>query len=279
MKRKTLLIFNGKIIDKNNKGLGNIIPCSDTSWSMTTDNSIPLYNSIGLGIRVSEMTHPAFKDRVLTFDRTPVWHNLSDCETFIDKVGVLKNMSTGLNTDFYKAMKMILDVIIENDIPPGDVENIILAVFSDMQIDSAIFKSNDYINAVEEMGSTEWRKSAVPGRYMENVNYMDTLFSCIKKMYASAGLQSKYKKPYSPPHMLFWNLRNTEGFPVLSTEKNVSMISGYNSAMLNVFCEKGMDALKEFTPRTLLAEILNNDRYNILTDDVNEFLERQSPRL
>ena len=262
---------------ENNKGLGNIIPCSDTSWSMTTDNNIPLFNSIGLGIRVSEITHPAFKDRVLTFANKPVWHNLSDCDTFIKKVNILKNMSTGLNTDFYKAMEMILDVIVENDIPPRDVENIILAIFSDMQIDSAIFMSQDYITASMELGGAGAEVFSAAGagtRYMDKVSYMDTMFDCIKKMYASAGLQSKYKEPYSPPHILFWNLRSTEGFPVLSTEKNVSMISGYNSAMLNVFCEKGMDALKEFTPKTILADMLNNKRYNILKEDVDEFLEQ-----
>jgi hypothetical protein len=251
---------------ENNKGLGNIIPCSDTSWSMTCDDNIPLYNSIGLGIRVSEITHPAFRDRVLTFARTPVWHNLSDCDTFIEKVNVLKNMSTGLNTDFYKALQMVLDVIVENDIPPGDVENIIVAVFSDMQIDIAIHKSKEYDIASEGLGIEAGGK----------IGYMDTMFECIKKMYASAGLKSKYKKPYSPPHLLFWNLRNTNGFPVLSTEKNVSMISGYNSAMLNVFCEKGMDALKEFTPRTILAEILNNKRYDILNEDVNKHIDARN---
>ena len=101
---------------KNNKGLGNIIACSDTSYSMTADNNIPLYNSIGLGIRVSELTHSAFKDRLLTFAARPVWHNLTGCKTFIEKVQSVQKISTGLNTDFYAAMKMILDVILENEI-------------------------------------------------------------------------------------------------------------------------------------------------------------------
>ena len=42
---------------KNNKDLGNIpiVAMIDTSCSMEYDNSIPLYNSIGLGIRCSEL--------------------------------------------------------------------------------------------------------------------------------------------------------------------------------------------------------------------------------
>ena len=98
---------------KNNGGLGKIIPCSDTSWSMTADENIPLYNSIGLGIRVSELTHPAFRDRLLSFDANPVWHDLSKFETFVEKVRKVQSMSTGLNTNFYKALKMILDVLLK----------------------------------------------------------------------------------------------------------------------------------------------------------------------
>ena len=52
----------------NNKGLEEtpIISMVDTSNSMTSDNCLPLYNAIGLGIRTSELTHPAFKHRCLT---------------------------------------------------------------------------------------------------------------------------------------------------------------------------------------------------------------------
>jgi hypothetical protein len=237
---------------KNNKGLGNIIPCSDTSYSMTIDDSIPLYNSIGLGIRISEITHEAFKDRMLTFASTPVWHNLSDCNTFCEKVNKVKNFSTGLNTDFYAALKMILDVIVDNDISPDDTENMVLAIFSDMQIDHAIHKN-----------------PAV--RSLTHVGYMDSMYDCIKELYNEAGLRSKYKKPYNPPHILFWNLRKTEGFPVLSTQRNTSMLSGYNSTLLNVFCEKGVDALKEFTPRKMLKDLLDNERYNILDEDLRYY--------
>ena len=36
---------------------------ADTSGSMEMNQCIPLYNSIGLSIRVSEKTHPAFKNK------------------------------------------------------------------------------------------------------------------------------------------------------------------------------------------------------------------------
>ena len=240
---------------KNNKGLGNIIPCSDTSYSMSVDENIPLYNSIGLGIRVSEITHDAFRDRMLTFSSVPVWHNLSSCKTFTEKVQKVKQFTTGLNTDFYAALKMILDVLVENDVPPADSENMVLAIFSDMQIDTAIHK-NPTIDT-----------SRVPS----HIGYMDTMYDCIVKLYREAGLRSKYNKPYLPPHILFWNLRKTSGFPVLSTQRNVSMLSGYSSTLLNILCEKGVDGLKEFTPRKMLKDMLNNERYKILEEDLSEY--------
>ena len=43
-----------------NCALKNFIAMADTSGSMTIDDSIPLYNSLGLSIRVSELVAPAF---------------------------------------------------------------------------------------------------------------------------------------------------------------------------------------------------------------------------
>lgn len=253
---------------KNNKGLGNIIPCSDTSYSMTVDNNTPLYNSIGLGIRVSELTHTAFKNRVLTFASSPVWHNLSTCKTFVEKVNKMNKIITGINTNFYAALKMILNVIIEHNIPPEEVNSMILAIFSDMQIDEAIYNENLHYTEINSNDSFDQNNIS-----MNSQNSMDTLYDTMIKMYANAGMRSEYKQPYTPPHILFWNLRKTTGFPVLSTKRNVSMLSGYNSTLLNVFCEKGIDALKEFTPRKMLKDILSNERYNIMKSDIQTYLK------
>ena len=84
-------------------------------------------------------------------------------------------------------------------------------------------------------------------------------------------MASKFQTPYPVPHILFWTLRKTSGFPVLSTKKNVSMMSGFSSTLLNVLCEKGVSELKEFTPRKMLTDLLNNERYNLLDEDIVEY--------
>ena len=240
---------------KNNMGLGNIIPCCDTSGSMECDNMTPLVNAIGLSIRASEVVDDAFKNRILTFSNEPRWIQLNDSQTFVDKVKTVRNTSDwGMNTNIKAMFDLIINIIVENEIPPSKVENLSLAIFSDMQIDSAvkIHYESDIMNFKE---------------------YLNSLYDDIKQQFSHAGVNSKFKTPYSPPHIIFWNLRLTNGFPVISTEKNVSMLSGYSSQLLNIFCSKGADALKETTPSNLLSDILNDKRYSYMENDLNEFFE------
>lgn len=211
-----------------------IIPLCDTSGSMECDECVPLYNALGLSIRLSEITHPAFKDRVLTFSSEPEWVDLSEEKTLSEKLLKLKSARWGMNTNLYSAMKMILDALIINDVHPNEVENLVLAIFSDMQIDQAY---------------TDNRK---------------VLQDKLKQMFELAGLETKYRQPYPVPHILYWNLRKTSGFPTKTTEPNVTMFSGYNSSLLNVFHEKGMEELVKITPWDMLKTTLNNSRYECL---------------
>jgi len=211
-----------------------IIPLCDTSGSMECDECVPLYNALGLSIRLSEITHPAFKDRILTFSAEPEWVNLSEEKTLSEKLVKLKSARWGMNTNLYGAMKMILDTLIINEVHPNEVDNLVLAIFSDMQIDQAY---------------TDNRK---------------VLQDKLKQMFALAGLETKYRQPYPVPHILYWNLRKTSGFPTKTTEPNVTMFSGYNSSLLNVFSEKGMEDLVKITPWDMLKTTLNNSRYECM---------------
>lgn len=241
---------------KNNKGLGNIIPCCDTSGSMEADNKTPLVNAIGLSVRASELADDAFKNRILTFDEKPEWVQLNSNLSFVEKVKQVKNSRWGMSTNIYAMFDLLLNVIVENEIPPLKVENFILAIFSDMQINCSINLSPSVKN---DAGAFS--------------HYMNTLYDNVKIEFHKAGMRSKFKTPYKPPHILFWNLRNTDGFPTLSTEKNVTMLSGYSSSLLNIFCDKGIDAIKEYSPSNMLEEILNDERYAPMETDLEKFYE------
>jgi hypothetical protein len=218
-----------------NDVLKQMIVMSDVSGSMESDNCTPLYNSIGLGIRISEKTHPIYKNRILTFSTNPSWVKFTEDMTFCKKVKTLKNADWGGSTDIYKAMRLICDSLIQNNIDPIEVENLTLCILSDMQIDQSL-----------------------------NGGELNILQENIELMFKNAGLETIYKKPYKAPHILFWNLRSTNGFPSSSTQKNVTMLSGYSELLLNAFSEKGMAALQEITPLKMLKDILKSDRYKFL---------------
>ena len=219
-----------------NSNLGNFIAMADVSGSMTEDNSNPLHSSIGLSIRVAEKS--ALGQRVMTFSERPTWIQLGtqDSDTFVKQVNKVLTSSWGMTTNFYLAIDLIRQGIEDNKLPREVSENLVLVVFSDMQMSNT---------------STSIR----------DLSARATLFDNIKQMFAKMG-ERLYGEPCKAPHILFWNLRKTTGFPSISTDQNVSMMSGFSPVLLNVFCEKGVEGLRQYTPWNTLMDSLNNKRYN-----------------
>jgi hypothetical protein len=225
---------------KNNRALGHIpiVPMADVSPSMECDECIPLYNSIGLSIRCSELTHPVFRNKVMTFDENPQWVDMDGTESFYEKAHRVKSASWGGGTKIFRAFEMVLHACVQNKVPSREVENMIIAIFSDMQIDCHYVKDSPFNDKV--------------------------MVDRIDEMYQKEG--------YKTPHLLFWNLRKTSGFPMLTSRKNCTALSGYSSTLLNVFCDKGIGGLKEFTPQKMLEDLLSHNRYDIMEQDLRSHL-------
>ena len=221
--------------------LGPIIPLVDVSGSMAGD---PLHAAIALGIRVAEKS--VLGKRVLTFSEKGDWHDLSKCTTFTDCVASLQQATWGMTTNFYAAFDNILNAIVANKLTPEQVDGMILAIFSDMQMNAAIDSNNG-------------------GKYSKEVFEANkntlVLYQVMEKKYADAGMLL-WNKPFTPPHILFWNLRQTTGFPVLTNQSNVTMFSGFSPALLNNFCNKGLEGLKNVDPWSQLVDSLDNPRYH-----------------
>lgn len=215
--------------------LGKMIAMVDVSGSMSGD---PMEAAIALGIRVAEKS--LLGKRVLTFSTSPTWVNLDGYNTFYEMASTVRRADWGGTTNFQAALNMILDAIISQKLEPHDVEDMVLAIFSDMQMDQADRTS---------------------------MSLMDT----IEKRYADAGLRL-WGKPFKVPHILFWNLRSTSGFPTLSTQRNASMMSSFSPALLNLFCDEGLEALQSCTPWSLFVKGLNNERYSVLDAYIRETL-------
>ena len=229
------ILLNSQWVNNSKQtcSLGKMIAMVDVSGSMDGD---PINAAIALGIRVAE--NSLLGKRILTFSASPSWVNLSNAENFVEMVELVKKSVWGMNTNFAAALKMILDAIISQKLKPEDVEDMVLVIFSDMQMDQA-------------------DKASM------------CLMETIEKQYADAGIRI-WGNPFKTPHILFWNLRSTSGFPTLSNQKNCSMMSGFSPSLLNVFCEEGLSALQSCTPWTLLVKSLNNERYDILDKYIRE---------
>ena len=228
--------------------LGEMIAMCDVSGSMESENCNPLHAAIGLSIRVAERS--ALGPRIMTFSERPQWIQLGipdESDTFVKQVVKVRGSNWGMTTNFYYALDLIRQVIEDNKMPRDVVEKMKLVVFSDMQICEA---------------SPELR----------NIEKKNTLFENIRQMFAKMGerlygnSESESQAPLKPPHIILWNLRKTTGFPCLSTDENMSMVSGFSPALLNVFCQKGIDGLKNYTPWNTLIETLKNNRYAVFED-------------
>jgi hypothetical protein len=231
-------------INNGADNLGEMIAMCDVSGSMESDNSNPLYAAIGLSIRVAERS--ALGPRIMTFSERPQWIQLGipgESDTFVKQVVKVRESPWGMTTNFYYALDLIRQVIEDNKMPREVVEKLTLVIFSDMQMCDV---------------SPELR----------NIEKKNTLFENIRQMFAKMGerLYGDSETPLKPPHIVLWNLRKTTGFPCLSTDENVSMMSGFSPALLNVFCRKGIDGLKNYTPWSTLTETLNNSRYAVFED-------------
>ena len=215
---------------KQTGALGKMIAMVDVSGSMEGD---PMNVAIALGLRIAEKS--VLGKRVMTFSSKPTWVKLDGYNDFLSQVELVRRADWGTNTNFYAALDLILNAIIENKMSAEDVQDMVLVVLSDMQMDDG-----DSCNK-------------------------QVLYDNMKSKYEAAGVRV-HGTPYKPPHILFWNLRSTGGFPSLSNQPNCSMMSGFSPALLNLFCDQGLTALQSCTPWSLLERSLENERYKIMSD-------------
>jgi hypothetical protein len=220
--------------------LGPIISIVDCSIGMKTNEmGNSFYTALGLGCLIAEKS--MFGRRLLTFGENASWYNLGLCDTFTQMIESIAHGEKNSFANFYKTHDIILDAIVEKKLSSEEVSELILVILSDMQIK----KAHDFDTNV--------------------------LYDSIKDKYAEAGIKI-CGKPYEPPHIVFWNLQFSNGFPCLSNEKNVTMISGYHPSILKRFCEKGLHGYKGSTPWSILIDCMNKKRYKYLEDKIKKEL-------
>jgi hypothetical protein len=161
------------------------VPLVDVSGSMEGQ---PMEAAIALGLLVSELAHPAFRHRALTFESRPQWVSLPEGGTILERVRAMQAADWGGSTDFEAACERILDAAQRAKLKPDEVPDLI--VFSDMQFDQA--RSSGYYGGGGRAASWE------------------THFDRLSRRFAEVGV-AVCGEAYAPPRIVFWNLRGDTG--------------------------------------------------------------------
>ena len=197
--------------------LGKVVPLVDVSGSM---NGTPMEVAIALGILVSEINHPSFRNHFITFETDPQWVDLTGLNSLQEKVQKTQNSPWGGSTDFLKAITLILDIAESAKLPHTDIPDLI--VFSDMQFNEA------------------------GGRGDRNKEKMATHLEIMREKFEVAGKRI-CGESYPLPRIIFWNLRgDTFGVPAQANDPNVQLLSGFSPSLLKLILDG--EAIEEPEP-------------------------------
>lgn len=224
-------------------GLGKAVAMCDFSGSM---EGLPKLISLALGILISEVTHPSFRDHILTFDSDPKWHSFAGKSTLQEKLGSgSSSLGQGLSTDFYKACMCILNRMVKRRVPVGE-EPEDLIVLTDMGFDAA--------STVRDMNSNHYDIEPQPYQ-----------LEAIRTAFKEAGEKVWGKgKGWKPPRIVIWNLRaEYDDFHATADQDGVVQLSGWSPNVLKVL-EKGRVEVR--TPYETMRTILDDERYGKIAD-------------
>eukprot|EP00936_MAST-01D_sp_MAST-1D-sp1_P000530 g530.t1 len=194
--------------------LGKYVVLADVSGSMSGD---PMAVSIGLAVLVSELAHPTFRDKFVTFESEPRWHSLAGLDTLHAKVRSAASAPWGGSTNFAKAMRLLLDTCVSADLGVDDVPEALLVV-SDMQFDCANHSYN------------RWNGCYGDNRQPAEPEGWSSEYAKIKAAWDAENLQC--------PEIIFWNVAaNTASYPAASATEGVQMLSGFSHNLLKLLME------------------------------------------
>ncbi|RLM78688.1 hypothetical protein C2845_PM12G04720 [Panicum miliaceum] len=178
--------------------LTNCVAVCDVSGSMS---GIPMDVCVALGLLVSELSDDPWRGRVITFSERPQLHRITG-DTLSEKIGFIRTMDWGMNTNFQAVFDKILEVAVGARLVPERMVRRVF-VFSDMEFDQA---------------------SAQP---------WETDYEAIVRKFTEAGYGA------AVPEVVFWNLRDSKAVPVEAGQKGVALVSGFSKNLLKLFLDGG----------------------------------------
>ena len=253
---------------KGQGGLGRSIMMSDFSGSMTSAGSqgdTPFWVSMALGLLGAECCTDEFKDRIMTFDSNPTWHQLPAEGDLFDRLASIHgNVSQGTSTDFQKAMDLVLATLKAQRVRPGEEpENLI--VLTDMNWDAACgsdgtsgYTGNTYRHHVKHQA---WET------HVEMIR--ESFKRAGEDMWGSADVPGGLGG-WNMPRIVIWNLAaNPSDFHATADTVGVAMLSGWSATQFKVLCDVGP---RQLTPLEILRVELDDPQYDRVRQRVAAFL-------
>ena len=250
---------NYKEMAENGSGLDRCMVLSDFSGSMS---GTPMEVSAALGIMISSILPEPWRNKFITFESNPQLLEIPDA-SLADKMKYVLNTPWGGSTDFLAAIQLILDVGIKHRLSANDMPNKLI-VISDMQFDRAIdsdtswcaTSNNNYRLFNDILGLSKYSFMGKPSMSDE------TTHQKIQMAFYKAGMQV-CGAPWTPPTIVYWNVRDTDGFPVQCNTPNTQILSGFSLSLLKLVLDNGdLSTVKPPTPYdTFLDAVRENSRY------------------
>jgi hypothetical protein len=218
--------------------LDKVVAMCDFSGSM---DGVPKEVSLALGILISEIATPAFKDHILTFDDTPKWHSFASFKTLREKVNSVKgNLGIGLSTNLTAAVDMILRKLVEHKVPASEAPSDLI-VLTDMGFNHANRSGKSF----------------------------EPHFERIRNEFKEKG--------YTAPRIVCWNLRDEyKDNHATVHQEGVVNLSGWSPSILRAIQKEGV-VVK--TPYEGLRIILDDTQYDKVREVVSSLQKRSTKDL
>ncbi|CAG9980397.1 unnamed protein product [Clonostachys byssicola] len=197
---------------KDSGVLASSIAVCDVSGSMESprqaDGTTPMDSAIGLSLLVAEVTEPPYGGAFITFSHKPRLEKVDLSKPLSEKVAQLEQAHWSTNTNFEAVfLNLLLPMAREHNLKQEDMVKQVF-VFSDMQFDQAISRSDRWTTSYER----------------------------VSKAYKKRG--------YEVPELVFWNLAGGSHSgqapkPVTTEDEGTCLMSGYSQGLLKAFLENG----------------------------------------
>ena len=248
---------------KSTFSLGKLVALVDVSGSMA---GLPMQVAIAMGLVVSELTMPSFRNRVLTFETQPQWHQILG-DNIVSRVRNLRDARWGGSTNFAAAVQRVFDAVESVAMTTKQMPVVPdLIVFSDMQFDVA-------------NGGSSWDTA---------YESICTNFAALVQRLRAANVENlPDDSVVQPCTITFWNLNSrTTGLVASADTKGVRMLSGFSQSLLKLVLTgalpdcatdaadaadaAGQASASDVDPMITLRAALDDERYNLVRSQLED---------